>query len=68
MLMAVDGRKMTLLGRLDMSAAFNCVDHSILLYRLQAAFGIEGAAPEWIRSFLTSRIQQIAYNDERSTT
>jgi len=68
MLMAADGKKVTLLGLLDMSAAFDCVDHSILLDRLRAVFGIEGAALEWIRSFLTGRTQQIAYNDERSTT
>ena len=66
--MAADGKKVTLLGLLDMSAAFDCVDHWILLDCLQAAFGIESAALEWIRLFLTGRTQQIAYNDERSTT
>ena len=68
MLMAADDRKVTLLGLLDMSAAFDCVDHLILLNRLQDAVGIEGAALNWIRSFLSDRTQQVVYGDERSAT
>ena len=56
-LMAADSRKVTLLGLLDMSAAFDCVDHPILLERLQVAAGIGGTALNWIRSFLSDRTQ-----------
>ena len=49
--MAADNRKVTLLSLLDMSAAFDCVDHSILLRRLQVAVGIGSTALDWIRSF-----------------
>ena len=52
---ATDARKVTLLGLLDLSAAFDTVDHSILLQRLRVSFGVDGIAHAWIRSFLTNR-------------
>ena len=55
MLMAADERKVTFLSLLNMSAAFDCVDHLILLQRLQVAIGIGGTALDWIRSFLSGR-------------
>ena len=53
---------MTLLGLLDLSAAFYCVDHAILLDRLQLVFGLDGCALDWLTSFLEARIQQVCYN------
>ena len=59
-LMAAYTLQVTLLRLLDLSAAFDCVDHDLLLHRLQLTFGIRSVALEWICSFLTDRAQQIA--------
>ena len=58
--MAADGRQITLLGLLDLSAAFDCVDHDILLTRLQSGLVLSGAVLRWIQSFLSNRTQQVA--------
>jgi len=65
-LMAADVRLVTLLGLPDLSAAFDCVDHSILLDRLRFAVGLSVSVLDWVRSFLTDRTQQIAYSGQLS--
>ena len=56
-----DEQRVTLLASLDMTAAFDCVDHSLLLMRLRWKFGLEKTALEWMTSFLTDTTQQVAY-------
>ena len=65
--LAADRRQVTLLGLLDMSAAFDCIDHDLLLQRLQPGFGLIGVVLEWICSFLRSRTQQVLHNGCVST-
>jgi len=62
---AADSRQVTLLGLLDMSAAFDTVDHDILVRRLATSFGISGLKLKWISSFLTGRTQAVVF---RGTT
>jgi len=66
-LMAADVQQVTLLAMLDLSAAFDCVDHTILLQRLQLGTGLTDVVLQWISSFLSERTQQVAYNGEQST-
>jgi len=52
LLLACDRRQVTLLSLLYLSAAFNTVDHTILLDRLQSAFDVHGTVVNWIQSFV----------------
>ena len=58
---------MTTLVLLDLSAAFDTVDHSVLLHRLQLAFAINGTAHQWLRSYLSSWNQYVRRGLIRST-
>ena len=67
-LVAADDRQVKLLGLLDLSTAFDCVNHSMLLERLQSAFGLTDLVHDWVaQSFLTDRMQQIAYSGQLSS-
>ena len=48
-----------LLVLLDFSAAFDTIDHGILLRRLASRFGIRGNALEWMESYITGRHQAV---------
>ena len=67
-LAAADQRQVTLHGLLDMSAAFDCVDHDLLLQRLHYSFGMTGVVLDWISCFLRERTQRIVFNGQLSTT
>ena len=49
------------------SAAFDTVDHSILLSILSHCFGIKGTALTWFKSYLTSRNQFVQVEGSKST-
>ena len=65
---AVYAGLVTLLGLLDLSAAFDTVDHGILLDRIQHRYGISGPVLRWIESYLTGRSQFVRFNGETSGT
>lgn len=51
---------------LDLSSAFDTIDHGILLKRLQHHFGIKDAALAWIRSYLADRHQSVIISNRIS--
>ena len=55
----MDDSKVTGLTLLDLSAALDTTDHSILLRRLDGWFGVSGKALDWFKSYLTGRSQRI---------
>ena len=66
MLNAIDNGNLSLLTMLDLSAAFDTIDHSILLERLQTSFGIDGTPLKWIKSYLSDRQQKVKIDTDYS--
>ena len=66
LLTAADNNLLSVLVLLDLSAAFDTVDHHILLHRLEHLVGIKGAALKWFESYLSDRFQFVNVNDKSS--
>src|SRR6218665_3009876 len=56
-----EGGDGSLLGLLDLSAAFDTVDHDVLAARLSKTYGIHSTALDWLRSYLCGRRQTILF-------
>jgi len=66
MLLAADSGQVTSLCLLDLSAAFDTVDHDLLLLRLERQFGIRGVVLQWFRSYLHGRSYRVIYGGSTS--
>ena len=66
LLLAIDNNTSSMLVLLDLSAAFDTIDNSILLHRLEHYVGIKGTALRWLRSYLTDRTQVVVCKESKS--
>ena len=62
LLQSIDDNKAVLVVLLDMSAAFDTVDHALFLQRLDKRFGIRGYANSWFKTYLENRTTKVAIN------
>ncbi len=61
-----DSGKISVLVLLDLSAAFDTVDHNILLERLENWVGLSGLALKWFRSYLEGRGYYVSIGEHKS--
>ena len=52
---------------LDLSAAFDTINHQLLLERLKSDFGIDGLAFSWLQSYLSNRTQYVKLGNHSSS-
>ena len=65
-LCSTDRGDLSLLVLLDLSAAFDVIDHELLLSRLQKEMGITGTALRWFNSYLVDRTQHVVVKQASS--
>ena len=59
LLHASDSGRVSILSLLDLSAAFDTIDHGTLITRLRTTLGWTGTVLDWFTSYLTDRTQSV---------
>ena len=67
-LRAVYEKQCVILLLLDLSAAFNTIDHDMLLSSLREYIGLRDTALNWFRSYLSQQQQSVLINGVKSKT
>ena len=66
-LLALDTGDLCMLTLLDLSAAFDTVDHDTFLRRLEVSYGLGVTVLSWFRSYLNGRSQYVRCGRMTST-
>ena len=61
-LMAMDKKNHVILMLVDLSAAFDTINHKSLLQRLKSVYRIDNVVLEWLESYLTNRTFRVSVN------
>ena len=56
---SIDQYKVVFLVLLDLSTAFDTIDHELLINRLSSRLGLSGCVLDWFRSYLKNRSQRV---------
>ena len=63
--LAADQVDVSALCLLDLTAAFDTVDHDLLMLRLERQFGLRGVVLQWFSSYLSDRTFQVVFEVAR---
>ncbi|XP_071959539.1 uncharacterized protein [Antedon mediterranea] len=66
LLRAVDVHSEAVLVLLDLTAAFDTINHKILLQRLSNRYGVDGTVLKWFQSYMLNRTQSVAIKESTS--
>ena len=66
LLLSLDRKQCVAMVLIDLSAAFDTVNHEILLNRMSDRYGVKENALKWLKSYLTNRKQFITIKGARS--
>ena len=63
----VNVQKAVLMVLLDLSAAFDVIDHDVMLKRLEVTCGLKGTVLKWMESYLRGRSQKVYFGRDSSS-
>ena len=66
LLTAADKSLVSILVLLHLSVAFNTIDHTIMLHRLEHLVGIKCIALNWFKSYFSDQFKIVNVNDKSS--
>ena len=67
-LTSIEQHGIVMLTLLDLSAAFDTIDHDVLFSRMESTLGITGPALEWFHSYLGDRTLRVQIYDSFSAS